>query len=192
MLRHHSSEGEDVAVNPPAADSPTATPAGKVRVTPEELMQAMAAIQARREQEARERDATITIGEAVQELGLDASPEEILAVVQAQRNRRQTPARGSRRLSPWRAAVLSLVVSVGGWMLLRGTAALVIVRPAPAIQTPATVTPNDAMAVPVMGDFDGDGRIDVVVPSGVNYRPTVIQTGGSPPDGSLAPEPGSR
>ena len=62
----------------------TPSPAQR-RVTPEELAKALAAVEARKEQSARETEGTIPIGEAVQQLGFDATPEEIWAEVQARR-----------------------------------------------------------------------------------------------------------
>ncbi len=61
-----------------------ASPA-QIRVTPEELAKALAAVEARREQSSREAAGTIPIGEAVQQLGFDVTPEEIWAEVQAGR-----------------------------------------------------------------------------------------------------------
>ena len=64
-------------------DTPQAPPqtAAKVRVTPEELAAAVTALQIRKEGQ----PGTIAIGDAVEELGLDVTPEEVLAEVQARR-----------------------------------------------------------------------------------------------------------
>ncbi len=62
--------------------------AEQVRVTPEELVEAMSALEARRERETLERSRTISIGEAINELGLQATPEELLAAVAATRAQR--------------------------------------------------------------------------------------------------------
>ena len=59
--------------------------AAQVRVTPQELAQATAAIEARQNARAQHEAATIPIGEAVHQLNLEATPEEVLAEVQAQR-----------------------------------------------------------------------------------------------------------
>lgn len=56
-------------------------PAANVRVTPEELAAAVTALQIRKEGQ----PGTIAIGDAVEELGLDVSPEEVLAEVQLRR-----------------------------------------------------------------------------------------------------------
>ncbi len=62
------------------------------RVTPEELTRALAAIEARKQEAARHQEAeqaylekTIPVDEAVRELSLEATPEEIWAEVEAQR-----------------------------------------------------------------------------------------------------------
>lgn len=59
--------------------------AASARVTPHELAQAVARIEARQAEEARRQQETIPIGQAVQELGLGLAPEEILAEIEAQR-----------------------------------------------------------------------------------------------------------
>jgi len=86
-------------------------PAAQVRVTPEELAAAIARLEARR----AGADGKIAIGDAVTELSLDATPEEVLAEVQAGQNQPQAvkPRRSlslRQRLSLYAAAVL---VSVG-------------------------------------------------------------------------------
>ena len=58
------------------------------RVTPEELSRAVAALEARRSEHASFQAGTIAIGEAVRELGLDATPEEVLAQVREDRGLR--------------------------------------------------------------------------------------------------------
>lgn len=60
-------------------------PAAQIRVRSEELARALASIEARREEEARLLEGTVPIGEVVQELQLDATPEEVWAEIQKQR-----------------------------------------------------------------------------------------------------------
>ena len=60
-------------------------PAEQVRVTPEELSQALAAIETRKQAEAGRLAGTIPIDQAVSELRLDSTSDEIWAEVQAQR-----------------------------------------------------------------------------------------------------------
>ena len=78
MLKHAENETDTV-------------PAAKVRVTPEELAAAIARLEARQESSRRHQDGTVAIGEVVDELGLQTTPEEVLAEVQAERARQNTP-----------------------------------------------------------------------------------------------------
>jgi hypothetical protein len=71
MLNHTENETEPV-------------PAAQMRIKTEELARAVAAIEARRQGEAQALVGTLVIGEAVEELSLDMTPEEILAEVKAQ------------------------------------------------------------------------------------------------------------
>lgn len=68
--------------------------AAKVRVTPKELAAAITRLEARKDSDERQVDGTIPIGEAVEQLGLEATPEEVLAEVQA--GRQQAVPRKSR------------------------------------------------------------------------------------------------
>ena len=90
-------------------------PPAQTRVRPEELAQALAAIEARREQSAREAAGTIPIGEAVQQLGFDATPEEVWTEVQAQRVKRVRPTpRASRNGTAWLVGTTFAVLVLGG------------------------------------------------------------------------------
>lgn len=73
MLQHESQE------------QPTTTPAAQVRVTSEELAQAINALEASKDEAARHLAGTVPIGEVVKELNLEATPEEVWAQVQRQR-----------------------------------------------------------------------------------------------------------
>ena len=82
------------------------TDAARVRVKPDELARAVAAVQARKEAEARYLAETVAIGETVQDLGLDLTPEEVLAEIEAQRTEtRPIPCRSARRSCPSRSRV---------------------------------------------------------------------------------------
>ncbi len=70
--------------------TPDTLSAAQTRVTPEELAHAIATLEARRLDAERVQAGTIPIGEAVRELNLDATPEEVLAEVRTQRQA-QTP-----------------------------------------------------------------------------------------------------
>ncbi len=69
---------QDANTDPP-------TPVSQARVTPEELTQALAAIESRKQAEASRLAGTIPIGDAIADLHLDSTPEDIWAEVQAQR-----------------------------------------------------------------------------------------------------------
>jgi hypothetical protein len=59
--------------------------ASQVRVTPDELVQAVAAVEARNDAVSKHEAETIPLGEAVHQLGLNATPEELLAEIRARR-----------------------------------------------------------------------------------------------------------
>jgi len=73
------------ADEPETLSGETFSTASQTRVTPEELSQALTAIEARKQVEANRLAGTIPINQAVSELNLDSTPEEILVEVQAQR-----------------------------------------------------------------------------------------------------------
>jgi hypothetical protein len=81
-------------------------PAAAERVTAEELTAALRRIGDRREAELRA--GRITIGEAVKDLKLEATPEEILAEVQALRV--PVPKKTHRRVAPMVATTVALVL----------------------------------------------------------------------------------
>ncbi len=95
MLKHQ----EDVETGPPVF-------ASQARVTPAELSEALAAIESRKQAEASRLAGTIPIEQAVSELHLDSSPEEIWAEVQTQREKMRTEERRTeeRRTEEVRAA----------------------------------------------------------------------------------------
>ena len=72
------------AENTAQSNTPQPSASG-ARVTPEELSQALGAIEQRKQAEASRLAGTIPIDEAVSELQLDSTPDEIWAEVQAQR-----------------------------------------------------------------------------------------------------------
>ncbi len=80
--------------------TPDTLSAAQTRVTPEELAHAIASLEARRLDETRHQEGTIPIGEAVRELGLDATPEEVLAEVRAQREARNAAPPPSQATPP--------------------------------------------------------------------------------------------
>lgn len=116
-----------------ASQAHSANPAAQARVTPEELAQAVARIEARQAAQARRLEATIPIGQAVEELGLGLAPEEILAEIEAQRGQE------SRRMADRLADTPSP----------RAAAAPIVPRPIAANPaTPNTAPPNAAPSQP--------------------------------------------
>ncbi len=90
--------------------------AGQLRVSPDELTKALAAIDARRHKDSNDRENTISIGDAVRELSLEATPEEIRAEVEKQRaNSTQQPKQ--RR---FRSLGLSIIVGCLAYVALLG------------------------------------------------------------------------
>ena len=82
-------KNQDAVPEPPA--SVPATSVAQARVTPDELAQALAAIEARRQAEAAHLAGTIPIDQAVSDLHLDSTPDEIWAEVKTQREKASLP-----------------------------------------------------------------------------------------------------
>ncbi len=84
--------------------------AAQVRVTPEELTAAVAGLEARKQGNSR----TLAIGEAVEELSLENTPEDILREVKARREHLQNQSRRLVRKRRWAVSLsLSLVCLTG-------------------------------------------------------------------------------
>lgn len=91
-------------------ENPEEHPAAHVRVTPEELTAAVAALEARRQGIPD----TLAIGDAVTELSLTNTPEDILREVQARREREQKQRRRTAIKRKWAASLsLSLFCLLG-------------------------------------------------------------------------------
>lgn len=132
---------------------PTVPNAAQVRVTPEELNAALKTLEDRQ-------NSTVAIGSVVEELRLNATPEQIWEQVQKQREQDQqapkpavfaqpnTPAR--RRLRTWRGIkgwVWVLFWCSGGLGLLSGVAHLV--HPAAAISGQLVTIDGDETKMPI-------------------------------------------
>ena len=146
--------------------------AAKVRVTPEELATALSRIEARKDAGQRQVDGTIPIGEAVQQLGIDITPEEVLAEVQAIRQEpvgakeRRLPSR--QRLALLSGIGLGLIGLVGWWSVPHVTEsqappAIVVTLPtAQAAPRPISLDPDllvgDATGEIVMLSEVGDNQ----------------------------------
>lgn len=98
-------------------DIPQAQPssAAQVRVTPEELAAAVTALQIRKEGQ----PGTITIGDAVEELGLDATPEEVLAEVQVLRAPKPKQSRLGITTPYSKPVLIALAFTVSFGLILR-------------------------------------------------------------------------
>jgi len=140
MLKH---EENSVVSSPPAA---------QVRVTPEELATALSRIEAKKDAGQRHVDGTIPIGEAMQQLGVDTTPEEVLAEVQAirQEPRKAEKRRPSsrQRLALLSGAGLGLIGLVGWWSVPHAAenqtpSSVAVTLPTPqAAPKPISLDPN--------------------------------------------------
>jgi hypothetical protein len=96
MLAHESVNQE--------AEQQNVSAALRARVTPEELARAIAALESKREAERQQQHDTVPLGEMVHQLGIDVTPEELLAEVEEARAARIAAQQaGGRRLTPRQA-----------------------------------------------------------------------------------------
>jgi hypothetical protein len=152
-----------------------ALPAVEFRVSGEELVQAMAAIEARREAAAHELAETITIGEAIRELELDATPEEIRAVVQSSRSTQAAAAAKQRARRRWRRALLGAVLPVST-LLVPLTLRTLAPPLAPVPDVPVSAAPAAGVA---LVDVNNDGAIDLYVDQGRSGPGVLFRNDGS-------------
>lgn len=116
------------------------TPAAQVRVTPQELAAALARLEARQ----GGLDGTIPLGDAVQELGLNATPEELLREIEAgraQQQQRPPRTRGARLLRVGMSGLAAGVLVVSALFAVRSA-------PAPAPPVAAVIAPAVPQAAP--------------------------------------------
>jgi hypothetical protein len=134
------------------------TKAAEARVSPEELADALARLEARREREAAQRMGTIPLGETLRELEIDRSPEEVLAEVEALRT-------ASRTLVPVQSAVPEVRVRlalVSACLLAVALALGTLMTFSRAVPPPMMLTPPTVVQpVAEVGDLDRDGRPDL-------------------------------
>ncbi len=135
MLRH---DDNSESTAPPS-------PAAQVRVTPQELAAALARLEARQ----GEREGTIPLGDAVQELGLNATPEELLREIEAGRARQRASHPKTRLAKAGQAAA---ALTCGGLLLLGGLFAFLQSpppsQPAVTITAPPAVPQASPIAIP--------------------------------------------
>ena len=103
MLKHEE--------NTQSSAQPPSPPAAEVRVTPEELAAAITRLEAKKDAHLRQADGTVAIGDVVEQLGLNATPEEILAEVEAERAK-QTTRQGKRFPQRGRLRILFAIGAV--------------------------------------------------------------------------------
>jgi hypothetical protein len=77
-----------------------AVPPAQRRVTADELNAALNALESRKQEEAKQGRETVAIGEVVQELGLDLTPEEIWQQIESQRAAQSSPPKTPPAESP--------------------------------------------------------------------------------------------
>jgi len=151
MLRQENALDETTRYVPPPV--PPAAPVGGTRVSTDELIAAVADIEARRDASQRWKADTIALGDAVQQLGLNMSPEELLAAIEDLRARRFAEAQERamshtrRRSKRGRFVFMSLLILtplilIG--FLLTSSREMARVAPPAMIATPATVIPSPA------------------------------------------------
>ena len=154
MLQHDENLQEDV-------------PAAQVRVTAEEFARAVSRHQARREEAAQHLEGTVTLGEAVRELGLEATPEELLREVREAREARaqqggRKPLR-VRRGFVWAGGGTLALLFVGLSLSQMPPGPVQNVSPPPMVSTvapgatPATIKAPSATIVQ-----DGNGPIHIL------------------------------
>ncbi len=181
MLRHEESEN-----NAPPARLDAGVPADQVRVTAEEFARAVARHQARREEAAQKLEGTVSLGDAVQELNVDITPEELLAEVQAARA--EQAARAAVAQTRRRPRTGLFLASAG--LLAALTIGIYGARTAPAPDAQATVVtapqspPAVSIAVPgALLVQDTRGAMPVLrtlqeMEDGVPVRCSLTQTDG--------------
>lgn len=173
------------------------TTVAEARVTPDELASALAAIEARRQAEAAHLAETIPIEQAVSELHLDSTSDEIWAEVQKQRARasaRQKPPAQMVQPQPatkprtssrhaWMAMFTPLLI---GWVLVQAgvvphfwgphTAAAPILRPLSAVPDGTEVYADGTALIQIS---DGKPLATISVSQNVSgNRWTVFKRGG--------------
>lgn len=168
MLKH-----ED---NPQTPAPPPSQPAAEVRVTPEELAAAITRLEAKKDAHQRQADSTVAIGDVVEQLGLDATPEEVLAEVEAERTRQTIPQH--KRLSPSRrlrilTAIGAALVGFSIWEISPYLAGNTI--PSNPTQTtinspfvPTAIEPNRILVNPDLLVGDASGKLVLLSEVGNN------------------------
>lgn len=172
-MLHHEEEPENVG-------------AAQVRVTAEEFARAVARHQARREEAAQKLEGTVSLGDAVRELNIDITPEELLAEVQAARAEAQAvhAVPQARRRPRWglfaASAGLLAALAVSLYGLRQAVAPLPadVQMSAATLSTVIPITAPDTILVQ-----DNSGKSPVLrtlqeIPNGVPVHCSLTQTDG--------------
>ena len=110
----YSKQGKRTPMSNPLDPTPDAAEsAAHYRVSAQELSHIVSILQARKEAEARQRANTVALGDAVEQLGLEMSPEELLAEIQADRTRRAGGSRPNRQNQTQRRTFATFAVCAG-------------------------------------------------------------------------------
>ncbi len=91
----------------------TAESAAQYRVSAQELSHIVHILQARKEAEARHRAGTVALGDAVEQLGLDKTPEQLLEEIQADRTHRSGVSRPKRQTASQRSSLARIAIFAG-------------------------------------------------------------------------------
>ena len=185
-MLHHEDSPQNIPAAPPF-------PAAQVRVTPEELAAAVARLETRK----AGTDGKIAIGEAVRELSLDSTPEEVLAEVQAGRQAQATtaPLKKKQRLGLRLAATATLLA-----FLVGSSSVLMVHRspiPATAIVSPAiNLSPPNPQSASIPAPTtllvrDAAGKIDLLseVPDHQPVSAVLTSTGDAVQWTNFSPSP---
>lgn len=137
----------------------TASPAYQARVTPQEFVEALAAIETRNDAQAEHQASTLTLGEMVDQLSLEFTPEQLLAEITAARASGVNVVSAPQR-KRWRGSRMVLPISIAvnlvfGLFLLRWIASPVeqlqlsapaIAQAMPTTTVAATLAPSSAQS----------------------------------------------
>lgn len=141
-------------------DQNEAVEAGKVRVSAQELTDALRTVEERKEAEARFQADTIPLGQAIEALGVTYTPEEVLEALKAHRERqaavtaqheRQAAVPVQRAISPQRRRIAAGVAMAG--LLASGAFLIFTIRSIPVL-VPAPAAPFAVLTPPAAAVTD--------------------------------------
>ena len=134
--------------NPQAPSPPPSQPAAQVRVTPEELAAAITRLEAQKDAHQCQADGTVAIGDVVDQLGLNATPEEILLEVEAGR-RTESLQRGTQMSGRQRSGLMLAAGILVASFIAMQIGSVSVSNPTPGNDASVTaVTPQFASSTP--------------------------------------------